>query len=60
MDDDIGWDAEWESGPFCEHWSAPADCDELCACGHKCRVHDDGGCNGSNVCKCTAFDGGAE
>jgi hypothetical protein len=29
------------SGPYCEHWADPSDCDEVCAaCGRKCRAHD--------------------
>lgn len=30
---------EWETGPFCRHWSDPSDCDALCKCGHKCCEH---------------------
>jgi|GEM_PF-5544248 len=34
---------DWQSGPFCRHWSDPADC-ELCRagcanCGHGGEVH---------------------
>ena len=29
----------YESGPFCRHWGDPADCDDLCVCGHKCCEH---------------------
>lgn len=33
-------DDEYDSGPFCRHWSDPADCDEKCAdCGHDCTGH---------------------
>lgn len=29
------------SGPFCRHWSDPADCVMACArCGHLCCEHD--------------------
>lgn len=34
----------FESGPFCRHFSDPADCDVLCArCGHRCSLHEQGG-----------------
>ncbi len=32
-------DVEYNSGPFCQHWSDPSDCDDLCVCGHKCCQH---------------------
>jgi hypothetical protein len=32
---------EYNSGPFCPHWSQLGECDDICAaCGHKCRRHD--------------------
>lgn len=41
-DDESGWE-DYETGPFCRHWSDPADCAEVCqACGHRCGVHDFG------------------
>lgn len=37
MSDD--W-ADYESGPFCRHWSDPTDCEIVCArCGHRCVNH---------------------
>lgn len=37
--DDDDW-ADYESGPYCRHWSDPTDCDELCdTCGHRCSEH---------------------
>ncbi len=40
-DDPAGAD-QWEdydSGPYCEHWAEPWECDEKCACGHECKEH---------------------
>lgn len=37
-DEDSSWEG-YESGPFCRHWSDPADCDTLCKCGHQCCQH---------------------
>lgn len=38
-DEDDGF-CDYDSGPFCKHWSDPSDCDELCAtCGHMCCRH---------------------
>jgi len=32
---------EYQTGPFCRHWSDPADCNiECAACGHRCCRHD--------------------
>jgi hypothetical protein len=34
--------AEYDSGPFCWHWSDPSDCDEECLdpnCKHRCGEH---------------------
>ncbi len=37
--DDEYWE-NYESGPFCRHWSDPIDCEEVCAtCGHGCTDH---------------------
>jgi hypothetical protein len=55
----IDGDTEYESGPFCRHWSDPADCDEVCArCGHPCRQHcgDDGSCDETG-CTCQEWKG---
>lgn len=44
MCDDEEAEDSWEdydSGPFCEHWSDPSDCEEGCmSCGKLCREHD--------------------
>lgn len=36
-------DEDWEdyqSGPYCQHWSDPGDCDEICAnCGRTWPEH---------------------
>lgn len=55
-EDDV--DDGYESGPYCHHWSDPADCTEPCAtCGHTCAAH--GGewneaCRKTD-CECVAF-----
>jgi hypothetical protein len=37
---DVDWE-NYETGPFCRHWSDPADCDIKCAtCGHDCHRHE--------------------
>jgi hypothetical protein len=42
--DDETWD--YDTGPFCMHWSTPHDCDENCDyCGHPCREHSAWGCS---------------
>lgn len=42
MDDEIeesDW-SDYETGPFCIHWSDPWDCEEPCTrCGHECKKH---------------------
>ena len=43
-----------DSGPFCEHYGDPSDCDELCKCGHTCGQHCWGECNQLN-CECEKF-----
>lgn len=53
---------EYDSGPFCRHWSDPADCKELCGrCGHGCIEHayDDGdrSCNVEG-CPCKEWSDG--
>ena len=33
-------EVEYDTGPFCRHFSDPADCEITCqACGHVCRNH---------------------
>ena len=35
----LDW-SDYETGPFCRHYSDPFDCDEKCArCGHDCSKH---------------------
>lgn len=31
---------DYESGPYCQHWGDPADCEEMCDCGHPCHSHN--------------------
>lgn len=38
-DDILETEGDGGSGPFCRHWSHPADCEHLCVCGHPCREH---------------------
>ena len=59
MDEDSVFDndatsEEWDSGPFCQHWGDPSDCEILCACGHKCCEHGTGPCK-SESCHCNGF-----
>lgn len=62
MSDDY---SDYETGPFCRHWSDPWDCEELCKrCGHRCREHNYGGryeseCN-EHGCDCKSWDGESE
>ncbi len=56
-DDD--W-TDYESGPFCRHWSEASDCEEVCqTCGHGCIQHGFG--DGSDTdcrideCGCEAW-----
>ena len=50
MSDDNDW-SDYESGPFCIHWSYVGDCDKVCQCGHPCGYHD-GNCR---ECQCQEF-----
>ncbi len=52
MSDDNDSSGEWESGPFCQHWSQLGECEDPCACGHECRAHDWAGCD---ACDCETF-----
>ena len=52
-DSEAGWE-NYESGPFCRHWSHPADCDQICTCGHGCAEHGHGEC-GNDECTCEEF-----
>ena len=56
MDED--YSGEWgdrDSGPFCKHWSHPADCDERCICGHLCGRHFCGEYCKEEGCDCEQF-----
>jgi hypothetical protein len=55
MDDDFDMEemGEYESGPFCAHWSS-GDCGDLCVCGHACKLHSGGGCDYEG-CECEGF-----
>lgn len=33
------WD-EYDSGPFCTHWSEAYSCEIKCSCGHACKDHN--------------------
>lgn len=51
--DDDGHEPDYNTGPFCRHYSDPSDCDERCArpgCGHACSRHHDE-CN-EDGCEC--------
>jgi hypothetical protein len=41
-----------ESGPFCRHFHDPADCEEICFCGHPCNYHGAAPDSGCLVCDC--------
>jgi hypothetical protein len=42
MGDDEDELPDYETGPFCQHWSYAYDCDRVCAkCGRTCARHDD-------------------
>ena len=46
------------SGPFCSHWDDPADCDNVCKCGHTCSQHYAQAWEWACVvegCECTGF-----
>lgn len=57
MTDDIDDepDVGCESGPFCEHYGDPSDCDERCVCGHECCRHDVGMDCRIDGCDCADF-----
>jgi hypothetical protein len=47
-----------ESGPFCRHFHDPADCEEVCICGHTCNYHGanpDSGCLVGD-CSCAQWE----
>lgn len=36
--------SDYDTGPFCGHWSYAYDCDRVCAtCGKECREHGESG-----------------
>jgi len=40
VSDEDEWD-DYETGPFCQHWSCACDCERVCArCGVTCADHD--------------------
>lgn len=48
-DEDDSEREDYDSGPFCRHWSDPADCEIVCAnCGHRCGQHEDSECSECN------------
>jgi hypothetical protein len=48
-------EGEYNSGPFCRHWSDPSDCDLLCVCGHKCCDHRGDECS-LDDCECEHYE----
>ncbi len=49
-------DEEPVSGPYCRHYYDPADCDELCPCGHTCSQHTGSWApDPCSVCSCQQF-----
>jgi hypothetical protein len=47
-------EVEYDSGPYCEHWFDPWECEELCKCGHMCKQHP-GSCCLVEGCPCEEF-----
>lgn len=51
--------ADYDSGPYCQHWSELYSCKDICArCDHYCYDHDEednSKCRGSLFCKCKKF-----
>jgi len=48
---------DYESGPYCQHWSELGFCEDPCVCGHACRQHSafiDDGCDVAE-CECQEF-----
>lgn len=53
-DDEDEAEQEYNSGPFCPHYSQFGECDERCTCGHTCGHHDaDGECD---ECDCKKYE----
>jgi len=47
---------DYDSGPYCQHWDDPFECEDLCKCGHFCHRHNFVGedCK-EELCKCEKF-----
>jgi hypothetical protein len=52
MEDETDF-VDFETGPFCRHWSDPSDCDRQCKCGHECCHHFMSSCN---ECDCSEYE----
>ena len=52
-DDDDDW-LDYESGPYCRHWSELGFCESMCTCGHWCGKHYDDACD-VELCPCEKF-----
>jgi hypothetical protein len=47
--------SEYDSGPYCQHWSELTDCEIVCLdCGHSCSDHI---CDHCDKCSCPMFRG---
>lgn len=56
LEDSNDW-SDYDSGPFCQHFSTPYDCMDICICGHACSEHDREipyECNNDD-CNCSGF-----
>lgn len=58
-EDDTNDGNDWEdydSGPYCRHWSDPSDCEITCAnCGHHCQRHSIVEPSNCFDCKCNKW-----
>lgn len=54
-DDNDDTQEEIITGPFCEHWSHPSDCDARCTCGHTCQPHESDEDRSCIKCDCSKF-----
>lgn len=65
MTDEIDYDegnewSDYDSGPFCPHWSDPSECDEKCSvCDHECKDHFGGDECRVEGCDCEGFTNSA-
>jgi len=56
MTEEYNDDWKDDSGPFCQHWSDPSECEKICAtCGHECRWHTMGEKCRIEGCDCEKF-----